>query len=69
MLALLGQDYIRLTKSFVKEVLEAYEKWETKTTVPARMKELMMVLEIELSRNYVTTVIIPNPWAKDETLD
>ena len=36
----------------VKEVLEIYDTWNGKDGVPAKIQELMMVLEIELSELY-----------------
>ena len=42
--------YIFLGPTFVRDVLAAYEAWEGRETVPTNFKELMMVLEIELSK-------------------
>lgn len=36
----------------MKEVLEIYESWEGKDSAPLKVKELMMVLQIEVSRRY-----------------
>ena len=44
--------YIFLGPKFVSDVLMAYEAWEGRETVPTKFKELMMVLEIELSKLY-----------------
>jgi len=45
----LSLEYIQLAPHFVKEVLEIYDAWNGKDGVPAKIQELMMVLEIELS--------------------
>jgi len=45
-------DYIRLLPRFVQEVLDAYENWNGKADVPMKLRELMMVLEIEVSHRY-----------------
>ena len=42
-------------KTFAKEVLEIYENWEGKESVPMRIKELMMVIE-------VTKLYDPGSW-------
>lgn len=43
-------DYIRLAPSRVKEALEAYDQWTDKSQVPPRVKELMLVLCVEVER-------------------
>ncbi len=48
----MGLEYIWLAPAFAKEVLEVYEGWEGKDAVPSKLKELMMVLEIEVSQVY-----------------
>ena len=45
-------DYIRLDPGFAREVLEIYENWEGKESVPMKVKELMMVIEIEVNKLY-----------------
>ena len=45
-------DYVRLAPGFAKEVLEIYENWEEKDTVPMKVRELMMVIEIEVNKLY-----------------
>jgi len=35
-------------KTFAKEVLEIYENWEGKESLPMRIKELMMVIKMEV---------------------
>jgi len=45
-------DYIRLLPEFVQEVLDAYENWDEKDSVPLKLQELMMVLQIEESHRY-----------------
>ena len=48
----LGLEYIGLAPGFAKEVLDVYESWEGKESVPWKVKELMMVLRIEVSKRY-----------------
>jgi hypothetical protein len=48
----LGLEYIELAPGFVREVVDVYDKWEGKENVPMKAQELMMVLEIEVSRLY-----------------
>jgi hypothetical protein len=43
-------DYIRLAPSRVKKALEAYDQWIGKSQVPPRVKELMLVLCVEVER-------------------
>jgi hypothetical protein len=50
----LNLDYICLGPGFAREVLESYETWDGKETLPWKMKELMMVIEMEVSRLYKT---------------
>ena len=45
-------DYIRLAPGYVREAVEAYDNWTGNEQVPAKVKELIMVLRIELSRRY-----------------
>jgi hypothetical protein len=45
-------EYIGLAPGFAKEVLEIYEAWEGKEDVPWKVKELMLVLQIEVNRRY-----------------
>lgn len=45
-------DYVRLAPGFAREVLEIYENWEGKDTVPVKVRELMMVIEIEVNKLY-----------------
>ena len=45
-------DYVRLAPGFAREVLEIYENWEGKDTVPMKLRELMKVIEIELNKLY-----------------
>ena len=35
-------------KTFAKEVLEIYENWEGKEFLPMRIKELMMMIKMEV---------------------
>ena len=52
-------DYVRLAPGFAREVLEVYENWEEKESVPMKVKELMMVIEIEVNKLYD-----PGAWAR-----
>lgn len=52
----LGLEYIELAPGFIREVVDAYEAWEGKGAVPMKIQELMMVLNIEVSRLYKTDV-------------
>jgi hypothetical protein len=45
-------DYVRLAPGFAREVLEIYKDWEDKDTVPIKLRELMMVIEIEVDKLY-----------------
>jgi hypothetical protein len=45
-------DYVRLAPGFAREVLEIYKDWEDKDTVPMKLRELMMVIEIEVDKLY-----------------
>ena len=44
-------DYVRLAPGFAREVLEIYESWEGKESAPVKVRELMMVIEIEVKRS------------------
>ena len=44
-------EYIQLEPSRVKEVLEVYDRWTGKQQVPPMVKELMLVLSIEIERH------------------
>jgi len=45
-------DYVRLAPGFAREVLEIYENWEGKDTMPLKVRELMMVIDIEVNKLY-----------------
>ena len=45
-------DYVRLAPGFAREVLEIYESWEGKESAPVKVRELMMVIEIEVNKLY-----------------
>jgi len=45
-------DYVRLAPGFAREVLEIYESWEGKESAPIKVRELMMVIEIEVNKLY-----------------
>jgi hypothetical protein len=45
-------EYIGLAPGFAREVLEIYEAWEGKEALPWKVKELMLVLQIEVNRRY-----------------
>ncbi len=48
----MGLEYIYLAPGFAKEVLEVYESWEGRESAPSKVKELMMVLRIEVDKRY-----------------
>src|SRR5258708_47677 len=52
-------DYVRLAPGFAREVLEIYENWEGRDSVPMKVRELMMVIEIEVNKLYD-----PGGWAR-----
>jgi hypothetical protein len=45
-------DYIKLAPGYVREALEVYDKWNGQETLPMKIRELMMVLQIEVERRY-----------------
>jgi hypothetical protein len=45
-------DYVRLAPGFAREILEIYEDWEGKDTMPMKVRELMMVIDIEVNKLY-----------------
>ena len=45
-------DYVRLAPGFAREVLEIYENWEGRDKVPVKVRELMMVIGIEVDKLY-----------------
>ena len=49
---MLELDYVRLAPGFAREVLEIYENWEGRESAPVKLKELMMVIAIEVSKLY-----------------
>ncbi|OLD13154.1 MAG: hypothetical protein AUI50_03150 [Crenarchaeota archaeon 13_1_40CM_2_52_14] len=52
----MGLEYIELAPGFVREVVDVYDRWEGRGTVPMKVQELMMVLRIEVSRLYKRSV-------------
>jgi hypothetical protein len=42
--------YIKLAPGYVRDAVEAYDNWTGSEQVPAKVKELIIVLRIELSR-------------------
>jgi hypothetical protein len=44
--------YIKVAPGYVRDAVEAYDKWTGNEQVPAKVKELIMILRIELSRRY-----------------
>jgi len=48
----LGLEYIGLAPEFVREVLDVYEAWEGKESVPMKVKELMLIFRIEVRKRY-----------------
>ncbi len=71
----LGLEYIWLAPGFVREVLDVYEAWEGREAVPMKVKELMMVLQLEVYRRYKGDVhpqeseILKVPELKDTRLN
>jgi len=55
----LGLEYIELAPGFVREVVDVYYDWEGREAVPMKIKELMMVLQIEVDRLYKPNVPPP----------
>jgi len=47
-------EYIKLAPGYVRDAVEAYDNWTSNEQVPAKVKELIMILRIELSRRYET---------------
>ena len=47
--------YIQLAPGYVKEILKVYDNWDGKEHVPSKLRDLMMVLRIEVSRRYGST--------------
>ncbi len=45
-------DYVQLAPGFAREVLEIYENWEGKESIPMKVRELMMVIGIEVNKLY-----------------
>lgn len=45
-------DYVRLAPRFAREVLETYANWKCKDTLPMKVRELMMVIKIEVNKLY-----------------
>lgn len=45
-------DYVRLAPGFVREVLEIYENWEGRDKVPIKLRELMIMIGIEVDKLY-----------------
>jgi len=52
----LGLEWISLAPGFAKEVVEVYYEWEGREAVPMKIKELMMVLQIEVDKLYKPNV-------------
>jgi hypothetical protein len=44
--------YIKVAPGYVRDAVEAYDNWTGNEQVPAKVKELIMILRIELSRRY-----------------
>lgn len=55
-------DYVCLAPGFAREAVESYDSWKGRDEVPMKIKELMMVLRIEVSKRYGP----PWPPAKQE---
>ncbi len=48
----LGLKYVELAPGFAREAVDVYEAWEGKEAAPWKIKELMLVLRIEVSKRY-----------------
>ncbi|OLD14058.1 MAG: hypothetical protein AUF79_02895 [Crenarchaeota archaeon 13_1_20CM_2_51_8] len=48
----LGLEWISLARGFVREVVDVYYEWDGRRAVPMKIKELMMVLQIEVDKLY-----------------
>jgi hypothetical protein len=46
--------YIRLAPGYVRDAVEAYDNWTGNEHVPEKVKELIMILRVELSRRLET---------------
>ena len=44
--------YVQLAPGWVREAMEAYEQWDGKESLPYKLKELFMVLRLEVDRRY-----------------
>ena len=44
--------YVQLAPGWVREAMEAYEQWDGKESMPFKLKELFLVLRIEVDRRY-----------------
>jgi len=42
--------YIRVAPGYVRDAVEAYDNWTGNEQVPVKVKELIMILRVELSR-------------------
>ena len=56
-------DYVRLAPGFVREALEIYENWEGRDKVPVKLRELMIVIGIEVDKLYD-----PGSWDRISTV-
>ena len=45
-------EYIQLAPGHDREAVEAYDNWAGNEQVPSKVKELIMILRIELSRRH-----------------
>ena len=48
----MGLEWINLAPGFAREVVNVYYNWEGREAVPMKIKELMMVLQIEVDKLY-----------------
>ena len=46
----MGLEYIGLAPGFVREVVDVYYEWEGRKAVPMKIKELLIVLQIEVDK-------------------
>jgi hypothetical protein len=48
----LDLEYVLLAPGFVREAIAIYDSWEGKATIPMKIQELMMLLQIEVNKRY-----------------
>ena len=46
----MGLEWISLAAGFVREAVDVYYEWEGRKAVPMKIKELLIVLQIEVDK-------------------